>query len=139
MAANPGYLATLIIGATTMHATRFTVAWKVDEFDVTTFANYGGGQYASGISDWDLSFDAFYDTSDNPFSNAVNIVPGAQLAVRVQFNRNLGNNPGWYFPNVLFLTVNNDSSVRDVIRYSVTAKASILTQIQANNLVIPAV
>lgn len=132
MGAVAGYLARVRINSTNLRASRWSVAWKVDEFDTTTFENFGMGQYTPGLLDFDISFDAFYDPLDNPFQPALSLQPGLYASLQIIYDKTgLLSTGTWVFPNVLLCTVNNDTSPRDVIRFSVTAKASGYTLAQA--------
>lgn len=129
MAALAGFLGRIIVNGTNLHAYHWTIDAKVDDFDVTTFENFGVGQYEAGIADFDISFDAYYDPVDNPFNGPLNLTPGFFAAITIRYNK-AGATQSWTFPNVLITSVHNETGVRDVIRYTVTGKASVLASNQ---------
>jgi len=119
MPAISGHHARVAINATNWRASRWSVDWKVDDFDTTTFENFNVGVYTPGIYDYTISLDAFWDTIQNPFSAPLSMGPGQSVSITIQYDK-----ASWTFPNVLIVDCRNETSVRDVVRLSLTGKAS---------------
>lgn len=129
MPAISGHHARVIIGNTNWRASRWSVDWKVDDFDTTTFENFDVGIYTPGISDFTLSLDAFWDTSENPFAAPLSLIPGETVYVTIQFDKDATLTAAEYqFPNVLVVDFRTEGSVRDVLRCSLTGKVSAYTE-----------
>lgn len=123
MSAIAGFGGRVLIGGSIFRVQRWAVDWKTDNFDVTTTENNGYYNYLTGIKDADIDFDAYWDTTDNPFSAGLNIgagTTGFNLTVRLQ--KTVPGSENWIFPQVLITDVRNEGSVRDVIRYSFHAR-----------------
>lgn len=106
-------------------ATRWSVDWKVEDFDTTTFENFDVGIYTPGLNDFTVSFDAFWDTADNPFNAPLSIVPGETIRLRIQFDKSLDLTPAaWEFQRVLVVDCRSEGAVRDVVRLSFLGKVT---------------
>ncbi len=124
MPALAGFRGRITVNGTTMlRAHRVSINQKVDEFDVTAFENNANGDYIAGIQDFDITIDAYYDPTDNPFTTPLNLVPGAILtSVVIKLNKALGAVQQYSFPSLLVVTCNQEFGVRDTVHYSITAK-----------------
>lgn len=123
MAILAGFGGRITVNGTVLRAHHWSVDWKVEDFDITTFENFGVGSYLPGLIDADVTFDAYYDTVDNPFSAPIAIAPGTYDALVITYIK--GNAAiTWTLPNVLCVTVHSETGVRDVIRYTYTGKFS---------------
>lgn len=117
----------------TMHANRWSVSWRVDALESTTFVNANFGQYVSGVMEFDISVDCIYDTLSDPFFSgglsttqnvlAAGLQPGCGVGLTIDVTE--GNaTRNWSFPNAYVASVHVDDSVRDLVRYSVSLKGS---------------
>lgn len=122
-------------GTTVMHAIRFTVDMRVDALDETTFVNANWGQHVNGVQDYEISVDCLFDTTSDLFpvgglSAAQNVFiaaalqPGCNMGIFAELDE--GNAVRrWSFPETIILDVRIDDSVRDLLRFSVSARASL--------------
>lgn len=124
MAAVAGFGGRITLGGTVLRAYHWAVDWKVDEFDASCFENFGMGSYQTGLKDYDISFDAYWDEADNPFAAPLLIAPGGVDSMIIQYRKANTSTQIWSFPTVVFITVHSETGVRDIVRYTVTAKAS---------------
>lgn len=144
MAGQAGYRAAVFVdtfgennATTLLRAHRWSVDWKIDDFDTTSFINWGVGQYTGGLTDFDLAFDCFWYQADNPHSALTNhIIPGITVSIRIRYapamslaqpNNNVAANtdvPGYFFNRCLVTNCHTETSVRDTIRYNFTARVS---------------
>ncbi len=122
-----GFVEMALINASlvSMQATRWTVEWRVDAIDTSCLRNHGWGIYTPGVTDFDISVDCIYDTTDNPFasSGVLGIGPATTFRTFLALNEALANE-GFNFPRVLLMDVRIDDSIRDVIRYSLRGRAN---------------
>ena len=136
MAAIAGYNGRVILKDTlylaalkTYPITSWQVAWKADALDITTvestsvLGNSPNACYIGGINDFDISFDAYYDTTLNIFDNtAFNLVPGARVGLELYL---LKTSTAQRFKIVALITDTTTSlDVRGVVRWSCMAKPS---------------
>lgn len=143
MAGAAGYRASVYVSAfngnlVVLRAHRWALDWKVDDFDTTSFINWGIGQYTGGLTDFDLAFDCFWYGPDNPHARLrVDIMPGQFVQIRVRFAPSINvatpnivpaanvNVPGYYFTRCLITHCHSETAVRDVIRFNFTARVSV--------------
>ncbi len=113
------------VNAAVLRANHWTVSWKVDDFEVSTFGNKGACVYVPGMTDYTISVDGFWDTTDNPFSRSMDLTPGVYPSLSIELDKNRATTTSvWNFLVVLITEVRMDSSARDVIRLNFTAKSS---------------
>lgn len=125
MAVVQGHRGNVRFNGTSLHIYRWSVDWRTDVFDVTNFLYFGCGAYLPGLYDADVSVDACYDVADDPF-NLVFIQPGEVMAVTLEYDVGLSVTPAkWTFPTVLIGSSRVDTSVRDVVRYSITGRVTV--------------
>ena len=123
-------------GAMTMHAVRYSVMWRVDALDETSFINANFGQYNFGVMDFEISMDLLYDTLSDPFAVtglggidtaqnvfALALQPGTFIGVTLDVTEANATRV-WTFPVVMVTDVRMDDAVRDLVRYSVTGRGS---------------
>jgi hypothetical protein len=118
------------INGSNLFAMRWTITAKTDDLDVTNFESGGFGIYFGGIMDADITFDAVWDSVQDPFANPPTIQPAAILGngqtgagATVKFFLdwiNLG--VFWSFSGILVTSVTQDTDVRGFIKFSVAAK-----------------
>lgn len=157
MAGQAGYRASVFVNTfgpnnatVLLRAHRWSVDWKIDDFDTTSFINWGLGQYTGGVTDFDLAFDCFWFQSDNPHSVLTNhIIPGITVSIRIRYapamslaapNANVAATndvPGYYFNRCLITNCHTETSVRDTIRYNFSARVSVETADDLSILAIP--
>lgn len=128
MPAFAGFGGRVFVNGTVLRAYHWSVDWRAEEFDITCFENFGVGSYLPGIQDVDLSFDAYYDSTDNPFGPPIALQAGAYDNIVIRFVKTLATYT-WTFPNVLCVSCHNETGVRDVIRYTYTGKVSEATSL----------
>lgn len=105
---------------------RWSFDYRADIFDATNFNYFGGGQYASGLKDADVSLDCFYETSDDPFNPAArNIRPGQVIEAYLDLDATLEQTNERIIVDVLVVNVRMDVAVRDITRYSIMGKVSV--------------
>jgi hypothetical protein len=110
-------------GLSSFHATHWTVDWRVDPIDTSTFINSGVGTYTPGVFDYDITVDFIYDTLDNAFAVKTNFTPGFDVETELFLIE--GNvTQRFYFPKVMISNMRIDDSIRDVVRYSMTGRAN---------------
>jgi len=115
--------------------TRWQVSWKVDDIDVSctehgwVSADQARGPitpftgHLPGITDIDISFDAFWENDLGLFESPPYLKPGAYLYVDLFLHKTLVNHR-WVFSSVLILDCTMDSEVRGVVKYSASGKVS---------------
>lgn len=121
---------------TVWRAHRWSVDWKVDDFDTLTFENYHVGVYTAGVTDYTVTFDAFWDTAQNPFAGnaGLGLVPGSTTKVEILFHKaGTLTSASFSFPEVLVVDARVETSVRDVIRLNFTGKATAYVSNTANS------
>jgi hypothetical protein len=116
-----------------LHATRWTVDSRVDAIDVSTFINNDYGIYIDGVGDYDVSIDLIYDSNQDPWRVAPLLTPGV-TASAVLFLVEAHANLRYTIPHLLFTEVRMEDAVRDVVRWSVRARANNLASASAVTL-----
>lgn len=128
MAGFSGHTAIVRVNGANLEAHRYSVDWKIQDFDVTSFTNVNFGEYTSGLADVDISFDAFYDSTDNPFGAPISLIPGTIVSIVITLDTSGVHSTGtWNFPKTLLTSVRQESGVRDTVHYSVTGKTTVKT------------
>lgn len=136
MAAIAGYNGRLILKNTAFAAalktypiTSWQVAWKVDALDITTVESLTvvgatpNACYIGGINDFDISFDAYYDTTLNIFDNTgFCLIPGLRVGLELDLIKNSAVQRFLIVALITDATVSLD--VRGVVRWSCMAKPS---------------
>lgn len=127
-----GRNARITYNANDLTATRFTISTRGDELEVTSFESNGNAlinnnlftEYQAGISEAELSFDAYWDSAMNPHINAPFIVAGQRVnSVIVNLDRQIAGNARTYtFTDFYCLDVTIEAEVRGIVRYSVRGK-----------------
>ncbi len=124
MSAKSGHKGRIKVNSTVLRSHRWSVNDRVEDFDVTTFENLGFGDYIPGLRDGDISFDAYWDPVDNPFSAPLSLVPGT-FASSIQLFIDKGAITEVYsFGFPLIVSVNMETATRMATHYSVTAKGA---------------
>ena len=134
-----GFGGRIKVGAANLRAHHWSVDWKSEAFDVTTLENFGNSGYLPGLYDADVTFDAFYDSNDNPFVNPPSLTPGSYVNITIFYVKN-NLNLAWILTYVLCTSIHSETGVRDVVRYSFTGKLSGYTPTlgsEVNNNAIP--
>lgn len=124
MAVYSGKFARIQIGGVNLTSTRWTVNCKVDALDITTQSDLGYGRYQGGVMDADISFEAFWDGTNNPF-NVPSLKPNSTVAITIFVDRvNLPNaaTQTFIFPEVFVESVSTDAEVRGMVKYTVSGK-----------------
>lgn len=135
-----GFVEMAVVGSSlvSLQVTRWTVDWRVDAIDTSCLRNHGWGIYTPGVTDFDVSLDAIYDTTDDPFvpAGSLSISPGSTFRAKlslVEANATLV----FDFPRVLVMEVRIDDSIRDVLRYSVRGRANHTVATDESNRLTP--
>lgn len=119
-----------INGQFVYRAYRWSVDWKCDDYDTTTFENMDMGTYTPGIYDYTITFDGFWDTTISPFADEFALRPGRDLrtnttvSVRIQYAKGNQTVAQFMFPTVLIVDARAEAAVRDAHRLSFTGKAT---------------
>lgn len=125
MAVYSGKFAQITIGGINLTSTRWTVNCKVDALDITTQKDIGMGRYQGGVMDTDVSFEAFWDGTNNPF-NVPDLRPNSTVGPVTIFidSLNLPNaaTNTFIFPELFIESVSTDAEVRGMVKYTVSAK-----------------
>ena len=114
---------------------RWSATERMDPVEATTMEGVGQGTYAAGVTDWDVSFDCFWDTTiETILSNEPSVIPGTSAkdylnastkVVLELFLDRASATRKWIFQDgVLITNVTMDDEVRGVVRYTVTGIAS---------------
>lgn len=125
MAYIQGFRGTVQINTSTLHITRWQVHIRMSIIDVTNFVYFDFAAYAASLKDAEVTMDAIYDTDDDPFNINVdpNVRPGNNIAATFVFDgTGVGNNAQWDFPSLVVLSVRHSHVVRDVSRFTITAR-----------------
>ncbi len=135
MSAISGWTGRVNVSGTAMPVTRWTVNNRADAIDVTTMEHAGLYGGASGVEEYDISFDCIYDTTLNPFLAVPNLNPGVSggstatapvfLTVGLVLDRANSATRSFSFPRVLLTDVQMDNEVRGVVRYSCQGKSTL--------------
>jgi hypothetical protein len=104
------------------HATRWSVDWRVDAIDTSSFMNFGWATYDPGVVDYDISIDFIYDPVDNPGGRPI-LTPGTSVRAVLWTVEGLAVER-FFFPRMIIGDVRLDDSIRDVLRFSITGKAN---------------
>ncbi len=121
-----------------MQATRWTVEWRVDAIDTSCLRNHGWGIYTPGVTDFDVSVDCIFDTTDDPFTSGGSLSLGAGSTFRAKLSLSEAHASLFFdFPRVLLMDVRVDDSIRDVIRYSLRGRANHTVAADESGLVVP--
>lgn len=127
MPAFSGKQARVSVNGINLPANKWTVNLKTDELDVTTFENGGFANFTYGVHEADVSFEAFWTTLVNPTSNPPKIQIGADVPCIIYLDSGLVSTANtsftFNFPHLLITSLSVDTSVRDVVKYSVSGKA----------------
>lgn len=132
MAGISGYNGSIEVDNTTINAHRWALTWKVDEHDISVAALNGNSgntittlhEITYGLHRVDLNFEGYWDPSYvNLFraSSSPNLRPGTRKQL-ITITPDT-NTPGvlWSLFDVLILTAENMSGVRDTVHYQITA------------------
>jgi hypothetical protein len=122
MAAIAGFLGQVLVNGATLRAQNWRLRWSTDQIDVTNFINVGWASYIGGLSDADLEIDCIFDPNDNPFMGVPNLLPGQIVAVNLNFVKTNIGTQRFYFPAITILSIDSTSTVRDAVKYHLTAK-----------------
>lgn len=129
MAAFSGKNALITVGssptgnpATVLLGTKWSITFKTDELDITTFETLGFGDWTNGLIDADISFDAFWDSANDPHASPPGLMPGRFQYIRINVDVAQGGLGSYVFTRALVCTVNVDAEVRGLVKFSVTAK-----------------
>lgn len=110
-------------GNLALSATGWMVDYHADTIDVSNFKGVGWASYLGGVPDIDIRIDAIWDTTEDPFSPAVNLQPGE--SVSLQLHLDPGDANRFYdIEDGVITEILNEQAVRDTIRYSIMVKAS---------------
>jgi hypothetical protein len=105
-----------------LYANRWSIEIRADELDVTNFESDGYVEYITAYVDATITVDALWDTAFNDFSLAgggVNVGRSIDTC-RFYLNRDAG--LLFEFSTIVIVSVTPEASVRDVMRYSFTAR-----------------
>lgn len=132
MAAISGFGGRVTIEDIVMPAGRWTVNWRGENVDVSTFEHGLLKEYMLTAYDIEVTLDCFWDLGVNTFdANGPNLLPGGttvsqiftdSVGVELLYCRTDGINRLFDFPEVLIESVSVDDEVRGVIRYSVVGR-----------------
>lgn len=120
-------------GGRSLPVGRWNVVERLDPVEVTTMEHGGRGGYVAGVTDWEVTFDCFWDTAlGGILLNTSAVVPGEAtnagkddansstnyLQVELFLDKNVGT--VWSFGTVLVTNLSMDDEVRGVVRYTVS-------------------
>jgi hypothetical protein len=129
-----GYYGQVRANSQVFHAQRWACNVRTTQVDVTNFVYYGSGAYASSLKEGELSFDVIFDTTENPFAGAVDLSPGTAATCELRLDTSGVTAAQWYFPNIIIMGVRHSHTVRDVSRFTVTARVSVTALAQVPTL-----
>jgi hypothetical protein len=123
-----GYNGRAQFNGANFHCHRWMVNVRSAPVDVTNFLYYGSSAYAPTLKDGEVMLEVIFDDDDNPYAGALDIKPGTLASCRLYFDvTGLETAAFWNIPKLLVLGSRQGQSVRDVARYSVTARICVFT------------
>lgn len=129
MAILHGYYGEIRVGAVKFHATRWVANIRSNQVDVTNFVFNGSAAYAASLREGELTFDCIYDTLEDPFG-ALGLRVNAMASVTLKLDNSGVTAAQWYFPRVVFTSVRHTHMIRDVSRYTITGRVSVLNSLE---------
>jgi hypothetical protein len=135
-----GFRGRVIVGTTTLLASKWSVTYKTELQDCSSFEEETGGaqgaitpisRYVASLSDMEVSIDAFYDVETG-------IIPALKpgSSVDCELFTNKGANPAFgiaagvggtakkFAFNVIIENLTTDTEVRGVIKYTISGRVS---------------
>lgn len=128
MAILNGYNGRVTFNGTVFHAVRWTANVRVAPVDVTNFVYFGSAAFAGSLKEGELSFDCVYDTVENPFAGSVDLSPGTFGSCVLTLDTTGGTSAAWTFPSIVVLSVRHTHMIRDVSRFTATARVSVFNE-----------
>lgn len=106
--------------ATFLCGVKWTVNMRADELDTTCFENVGFGSVIAGVHEAEVTLEGIWENSIH--ANPPDIMPGNSLIVELFIDwQNLAG-VKYFFPDLLVLSVNVDTEVRGLIKYTLSGK-----------------
>lgn len=118
MAYLPGKTGKVTIGGTSMPCSNWQFSEKTDGVDTSNTTQAGKRTNIDGLSRVDASFDCFWDTSVNPFSNSPTLQSGTNVDLNI-FAHASDATPIFDSPTFFVESVDVDGDVSGAIKYSV--------------------
>jgi hypothetical protein len=119
-----GARAQVFIAGTSLHCSKWSVAAKVDEIEITVANNTGSKDFTCDMPRIELRMELVWDATDNPFAAPVKIVPGKNFTdLWLYFEKTLLF-PSIYFPAGMWTSFELLNAVRDCVRFNCTALAT---------------
>ena len=122
MAAVHGFRGSVKLGATVYRATRWSLNLRANPVDVTNFIYYDSAAYATTLKEGDVSMDCIYDTADNPFAVGAISRPGTTGTMRLTLDTTGLDAAGFWEFLVRIVNMRQSHTVRDVSKFTVSAK-----------------
>lgn len=119
-----GYKGRLRINGVNLKVNRWSVDWTSDTPDVTSLESLGYEGFIGTVKELTITFDAFYDTVDNPYAGPITLIPGNYYEIFLYYDKNNMGANRWTLSPILCLSAHNETSPRDVPRYTFTGKFS---------------
>lgn len=123
-----GTSGSVTVNTIVLSVTNWSVDWRTDNLDVS-YMGQGTlwADFIDGVPDYDIRMDCIYKADENPFGAAQGpnqITIGSTANATLWITSGEGGLHRYVVPNLLITDVSSEGSVRDTIRYSITAKGS---------------
>jgi hypothetical protein len=131
-----GFRGRVIVGTSTLLASKWSVTYKTELQDCSSFEEETGGangaitpisRYVASLSDMEVSIDAFYDVETGIIPA---LKPGATAACELFTNKGVSVPHGTigtarkFAFNVIIENLTTDTEVRGVIKYTISGRVS---------------
>ncbi len=132
MALTHGYNSDILInGAVSLCASKWSVNTKVDEIDVSNFCDPGYAAWLGGPADADITIEGVLGSAAGESPTTVLLLRtlgdlriGSLASINIYPDVGLSAAASWSFPTALVCSWNMESSPRDAVRWTLTAKAN---------------
>jgi hypothetical protein len=105
-------------------AHQYSLSFRVQDHDVSSFRNRGAAEYLMGAFDADISVDGYIDPAEalfSPLSPLKGLDPGRLFRFRFALQKT---GKAWLLPEVLLISVATNTGVRDVLHFQLKGKLS---------------
>jgi hypothetical protein len=131
-----GFRGRVIVGGSTLLASKWSVTYKTELQDCSSFEEETGGangaitpisRYVASLSDMEVSIDAFYDVETGIIPA---LKPGSTASCELFTNKGVAQpyaaagTPRKFLFNVIIENLTTDTEVRGVIKYTISGRVS---------------